>query len=164
LPADITMDLSNQATLRKIRCAIAFFIFGLVLSGITSFPLQLELNWLASLRGDSTTGFDRWIRTVRDGLNESYARHSWIAYGTDWLAFAHLVIAIFFIGAWIDPVRNIWIIHAGLLACALVIPLALICGPIRGVPFGWRLIDSSFGVIGAIPLLYAARLANHIKE
>jgi len=158
------MDPSIQASVRKIRCALGVFMFGLVLSGVTAFPLQLELNWLASVRGDSTTGFDRWIQTVRDGLNDSCGRHPWLGYGTDWLAFAHLVIAVFFIGAWVDPVRNIWIIYAGLIACALVIPLAFICGPIRGIPFGWRMIDCSFGVIGAIPLLYALRLVKHIRR
>lgn len=157
------MDPSTRATFGKIRCAIGLFIFGLVLSGVTAFPLQLELNWLASVRGDATSGFDRWIHTVRDGLNDSYAHYPWLGYGTDWLAFAHLVIAIFFIGAWVDPVRNIWIVYGGLIACALVIPLALICGPIRGIPLGWRMIDCSFGVIGAIPLLYALRLTKDIE-
>ncbi|HZF87838.1 hypothetical protein [Streptomyces sp.] len=31
-------------------------------------------------------------------------------------------------------------------------PLALICGPLRGIPFWWSLIDMSFGVFGVIPL------------
>jgi hypothetical protein len=58
-----------------------------------------------------------------------------LAYGTDWLAFAHLVIAIAFLGPLKDPVRNIWVVEFGMIACLLVIPLALICGPIRGIPF-----------------------------
>jgi hypothetical protein len=33
--------------------------------------------------------------------------HPWLAYGTDWLAFAHIVIAVFFIGPFVDPVQNI---------------------------------------------------------
>jgi hypothetical protein len=45
------------------------------------------------------------------------------------------------------------IITFGLIACASVIPLALIAGPIRGIPFPWRLIDCSFGVLGSVPLL-----------
>ena len=56
------------------------------------------------------------------------------AYGTDWLAFGHFVIALFFVGAWRDPVRHVWILHAGLIACR-VIPLALICGAIRAFRF-----------------------------
>lgn len=163
------MDPSS-ATLTKLRWVLALFILGLVVSGITAFPLQLELEHLAALRGlesataaDISPGFDRWIVTVRDGLRSSYAQYPWLAYGTDWLAFAHIVIAIFFIGPFIDPVRNIWILQAGLIACLLVIPLALICGAIRQIPFGWRLIDCSFGVIGAIPLYYCLRLTRTQK-
>jgi hypothetical protein len=73
-------------------------------------------------------------------------------YGTDWLAFAHIVIAIAFVGPLRDPVRNIWVVEFGLIACALVIPAALIFGPLRGIPFFWQLIDCSFGVGGFIPL------------
>lgn len=39
-----------------------------------------------------------------------------------------------------------------MIACAGIIPLALICGAIRGIPFYWRLIDCAFGVFGIIPL------------
>jgi len=124
---------------------LALFILGLVLSGITSFPLQRELEALASVRGlermtpaDAGNAFDHWILTVRDGLRETYARHPWLAYGMDWLAFAHLVIALFFIGPLVNPVRNIWILQAGIIACVLIVPLALICGAIRQVPLGWR--------------------------
>jgi uncharacterized membrane protein len=45
----------------------------------------------------------------------------------------------------------------GLIASAAVIPLALIAGPIRGIPFPWRLIDCSFGIIASVPLLLAMR-------
>jgi len=43
-----------------------------------------------------------------------------------------------------------------MIACAGIVPLALICGPIRGIPFWWTVIDISFGVFGVIPL-YAVR-------
>jgi hypothetical protein len=39
-----------------------------------------------------------------------------------------------------------------MIACAGIIPLALICGPVRGIPFWWSVIDMSFGVFGVIPL------------
>lgn len=92
-----------------------------------------------------------------------YAAHPWIAYGTDWLAFAHLVLALFFIGPWRDPIRNVWVLHAGLMACLLVLPLALICGPLRGIPLYWRLLDCSFGVFGAVLLLYCLRLVKRME-
>jgi hypothetical protein len=149
--------------LGKIRWALGIFIAGLVLSGITAFPLQLELNWLAGRLGEPDNSFERWIITVRDGLSDTYQKYPWMGYGTDWLAFAHLIIAPFFIGPFIDPVRNMSTIYAGLAACACVVPLALICGAIRDIPIGWRLIDCSFGVIGAIPLLYVLRLVRKMS-
>ena len=39
-----------------------------------------------------------------------------------------------------------------MIACVLIVPLALICGPLRGIPPFWQLIDCSFGVFGIIPL------------
>jgi len=66
-----------------------------------------------------------------------------------------LYLALFILGPYRDPVRNKWVIDFGLFACAAVIPLALIAGPLRGIPLYWRLIDCSFGLLGAIPLLLA---------
>ena len=165
MTADPAESDPKLKTLRRCRCVIGLFMLTLVFSGMTAFPLQHELQLLASARGigaQVTTqgGLDAWIATVRDGLTQTYARYPWIAYGTDWLAFAHIVIAVFFIGPLMDPVRNVWVLKAGLIACGLVIPLALICGPIRQIPFGWRLIDCSFGVFGAVPLWYCLRLTK----
>ena len=92
-----------------------------------------------------------------EALRETYAKYPFMAYGTDWLAFAHIVIALFFIGPFVRPEGNRWVIAAGMIACGLVVVLALICGPIRGIPFFWRLIDCSFGVFGFIPLWFAWR-------
>ena len=161
----------ERAGLQKFRIVLGLFMVGLILSGVTAFPLQRELGTLTGLRGlehtaaaDATNSFDHWILTVRDGLRDSYAQHPWLAYGTDWLAFSHLVLAIFFVGPLRDPVRNVWVLQAGLIACGLVIPLALVCGPIREIPFGWRLIDCSFGVFGAVPLWYCLRLARAMEK
>lgn len=166
------MDLNappdlDPAVLRKYRLVLLLFIFGLVISGVTAFPLQQELDWVTKLRGlDPGTGaqpgngLDHWLLTVRDGLRSAYAHSPWLAYGTDWLAFAHLVLAIFFIGPLLDPLRNVWVLKAGLVACVLVPSLALICGPLRGIPWAWRLIDCSFGIAGALPLWYCLRLTR----
>lgn len=157
--------------LRRIRIALSLFIAGLVLSGVTAFPLLHELEWMTAARGlaevhpgEVAGGFDRWILTVRDGLRDIHSKYPWMAYGTDWLAFAHLVIAVFFIGPWMDPVRNVWVLRAGVIACVGVIPLALICGEVRQIPLGWRLIDGSFGVLGVIPLLYCLRLVRSMES
>ena len=152
--------MTQSHHLQRIRFWLAVFIIGLALSGITAFPLETELNWLVStlhagwLRPISEfTGLLPWIERVNDALRNTNALYPFLAYGTDWLAFAHLVIAVAFIGPYIDPVRNKWVITFGLIACAGVIPLALIAGAIRGVPLPWRLIDCSFGIFGSMPLL-----------
>ena len=150
--------------LRRIRFWLAVFIAGLVVSGITAFPLQTELGWLDSLLHSSRvremaefTGLLPWIERVHEGLRATNGRYPFLAYGTDWLAFAHLVIAVAFIGPYIEPVRNKWVITFGLIASAGVIPLAFIAGSVRGIPLPWRLIDCSFGVLGCIPLLICRR-------
>lgn len=160
----------ESVLLRRYRLVLGFFIAALIASGLTAFPLLHELEILASLLRipaaadpQSFSGLQFWIATVRDGLRDVHASHPWLAYGTDWLAFGHIVIAMFFIGPWRNPVANAWVLRVGLVACAGVIPLALICGPIRGIPFYWQLIDCSFGVVGALPLLYCLRLTRRMQ-
>jgi hypothetical protein len=63
-----------------------------------------------------------------------------------------------------DPVKNVWVVEFGMIACVLVIPLALICGPLRGVPWFWRLIDCSFGVFGLVPLEIARRMIVKVAQ
>jgi hypothetical protein len=156
--------LQESDHLRVIRLWLSLFIAGLVLSGVTAFPLEAELHWfLLVLRTGPLrqiaeyTHFLAWIMRVYDALCITNKQYPFLAYGTDWLAFAHLVIAFAFLGPYRDPVRNRWFITFGLCACAGVIPLALIAGPLRGIPIAWRIIDCSFGVIGAIPLLLCRR-------
>jgi hypothetical protein len=146
--------------LHRIRFWLAVFMAGLVVSGVTAFPLQTEIGWMASLlRGGAlrsiseSTGLLPWLERVNAGLSATNASYPFLAYGTDWLAFAHLAIAVAFVGPYIDPVRNKWVITFGLIACAGVIPLALLAGQVRGIPLAWRLVDCSFGIFGSIPLL-----------
>lgn len=147
------------------------FIIGLVLSGVTAFPLLGEMKLLVHFLGldgavspAGYSGLDYWILTVRFGLEDMYGRYPWIAYGTDWLAFGHIIIALFFIA----PLRRPWearpVLQVGIVACVGVIPLALVCGGIRGIPPYWRAIDCSFGLFGILPLLYSLRLLPFIKQ
>lgn len=152
------MSTSNHK--RRIRFWLAVFISGLVVSGVTAFPLESELRFFVSKLHTgalqpiaSSTHLLPWVERVSTALTATNAAYPFIAYGTDWLAFAHLVIAIAFIGPFLDPVRNKWVVTFGLIACAGVIPLALLAGYVRQIPPGWRLIDSSFGVFGVVPLL-----------
>lgn len=157
--------------IRHIRFWLAAFMVGLVLSGLTAFPLVTELRWLVGLVHVGAirplaewTGMLRWIERVSDAVGLTDASYPFLAYGTDWLAFAHLVIAIAFVGPYLDPVRNKWVITFGLIACAGVIPLALIAGEARGIPIGWRLIDCSFGVLGSVPLLICRRWVGMMER
>ncbi|MEV5597869.1 hypothetical protein [Streptomyces sp. NPDC052496] len=161
----------RKALRRRIRIWLVVFIIGLVLSGLTAFPLVTELRWADTLlRSDASPlgghfpGLVEWIGRAREGLEATDAKYPFLLYGTDWLAFAHLVIAVAFYGPFRDPVRNIWVIDFGMIACAGIIPLALICGPIRGIPFYWQLIDMSFGVFGVIPLLVVRRMIKRLES
>lgn len=62
------------------------------------------------------------------------------------------------------PFDDRGVLYIGLVACAGVILVALICGPIRGIPFFWTLIDCSFGVLGAIPLFYCLSLTQKMPN
>ena len=154
--------------LRSIRVWLVIFIIGLVLSGVTAFPLQSELSLLVRLSAslhlaDHAPALNQWLITVHTALTDENSRYPFLAYGTDWLAFAHIVLAIAFIGPLLDPVRNKWVITFGLIACAGVLPLALIAGPLRGIPFYWRLIDCSFGIFGCIPLWIVHRKITRLE-
>ncbi|MET8577491.1 hypothetical protein [Streptomyces sp. NPDC005012] len=155
----------RAALLRGIRCWLLFFVVCLVLSGVTAFPLVHELRWAEQALSvlPAPDGLTEWITRVRRGLDEADAEYPFLLYGTDWLAFAHLVIAVAFWGPYRDPVRNIWVIEFGMIACAGIVPLALICGPIRGIPVFWMLIDMSFGVFGVIPLLILRRRIKRLE-
>jgi hypothetical protein len=103
------------------------------------------------------TAMATWIGVVQDAIIVTDRTYPFLFYGTDWLAFAHVILAIAFIGPFRDPIRNIWIVEFGMLACILVLPTAFLFGSIRGIPFFWQLIDCSFGVLGVIPLWLAHR-------
>ena len=154
--------------LRATRFWLGIVMAGLILSGFTAFPLETELHFfLIFLQSSALRPFAEfthllpWISRVYSALASTNRQFPFLAYGTDWLAFAHLVIAVAFIGPYRDPVRNKWVITFGLIACAGVIPLALIAGQVRGLPIVWRLVDCSFGIFGGIPLLSCRR---HILE
>ncbi len=159
------------ALLRRIRFVLGGFVLGLILSGLTAFPLTWEVNLLAHWLGAGQTatpdqfgGLTEWIVRVRNALRITDASYPFLAYGYDWLAFAHLMIALAFIGPWRDPVRNVWIIEWTMLCCLAIFPLAFICGPIRGIPFYWQLIDCSFGAIGILPLWWCRRAIAELNS
>ncbi|GAA3502278.1 hypothetical protein GCM10019016_093860 [Streptomyces prasinosporus] len=161
--------MSDRAALLKgIRVWLVFFVVCLVLSGATAFPLVHELRWaeeaLRSLGApEHLPALMEWIERVRRGLDTADAEYPFLLYGTDWLAFAHLVIAVAFYGPYRDPVRNIWVVEFGMIACAGIVPLALVCGPVRGIPFWWSVVDMAFGVFGVIPLYVVRRRIKRLE-
>lgn len=146
----------------NIKQWLYFFMAALFISGLTAMPVKAEINLLYKWTED--IDFIRpWMEKLYIGINETSAKHPFLFYGYDWLAFAHFVLAILFIGPLKDPVKNKWVIEFGIIACLLIIPFALIAGYARGIPVGWRLLDCSFGVIGVIPLLICLKKINRLE-
>jgi hypothetical protein len=139
---------------------LKFFIAALFISGLTAIPVEQELNWLVS-HFPFEGSIKGWLQEVQIGVQQTARSYPFLFYGYDWLAFAHFILAILFIGPLRNPVKNKWVIEFGIIACFLIIPFALIAGHFRGMPFWWRLIDCSFGVIGMIPLFICL---HHIKK
>jgi len=157
------MNTSHFKEKRRIRNAIIIFIVGLFLSGITAFPIETELNIILQYI-DTSSFLGRWVDSIYIAVSTTNLTYPFLAYGTDWLAFAHILFAILFIGPLIDPIRNKWVIQFGIIACIMIFPLAFIAGDIRSIPIFWRLIDCSFGIIGIIPLWYCYKKINHLES
>ena len=129
----------------RVKTFTWIFLVGLVFSGVTAIPLRSEVDWLVKLTraqdlvqtpgSASPPAWALWLTKVQAALHELSIKNGFLFYGTDWLAFGHFMIAIAFIGALRDPVRNAWLFTFGLIACVLVIPYALVCGAFRGIPF-----------------------------
>ena len=158
------MSTSTGKLRKEIRAWILFFIIALLLSGITAFAVETELRWLCSWWPGQQSAFYKWLYSCYQAIKDINERYPFLAYGYDWLAFAHIVIAISFIGPLKDPVKNIWIIEFGCIACIAIIPLAFIAGHIRQIPFYWQLIDCSFGIIGIIPLLVCHKKIKQLEK
>ena len=152
----------EQKLLWQIKRLLYVFIAGLFLSGITAFPIHTQLAYahqlIASFQIDNSVS--QWIEKVYEGVDAMQIQYPFIAYGTDWLAFAHIILAVLFAGILKDPVKNIWVLQFGLIACAGIFPLALIAGTIREIPWYWQLIDCSFGLLGGLVLWICYQKVN----
>ena len=136
---------------KSIRRWLAFFMTMLAISGLTAIPAEAELSFARKFFDDSSF-IGNWLSEILLAIKNTSDRYPYLFYGYDWLAFAHIVLAIAFIGPYKDPVKNRWVIEFGAIACLLIIPFALVAGYFREIPFWWRLIDCSFGILGLIPL------------
>ena len=146
-----------------IKICIWAVIIGLALSGLTAFPIQTELAWLVNHSSALPEMLKVYLIAVYQAIKTTNQYYPYLSYGTDWLAFAHLLLALLFVGPLRDPAKNIWVIEFGMIACLLIFPLAFIAGSIRDIPIFWRLIDCSFGVFAFIPLYIAYRDIKKIK-
>jgi hypothetical protein len=155
----------------RVRTWTLVFIIGLVLSGVTALPIPSEVEAASAILGSDLSAGGRlpafvagWLRTVTDGIRSTSERAPFMFYGTDWLAFGHLMIALAFVGALRDPVRNRWLYQFGMAACALVPLWALIFGHLRGIPVWWRAMDASFGVVGFVPVWLCHRWTGVLEQ
>jgi hypothetical protein len=146
--------------LKRAKWMLGIVVFGLLVSGITVWPAIPELKMFVHIvwgDGEPTGVLHSFILQAIEGLESVETNYPFILYAHDWLAFAHIVLAILFAGAIRDPVRNVWIVQCGLIMCALVPGFAGICIPIRGLPLVWFWIDFAFAPAAALPLWIALR-------
>lgn len=155
------MDKQTIRYRRQIRYMIVFFMVSLTISGLTAMPAREGVSWLVSVVPQSWTMIQAYLMSVREAL---YQCNSMLFYGYDWLAFAHIVIAVLFIGVLRDPVRNIWVVEFGMIACVMILPFAFVMGEVRGIPVWWRLVDCSFGVVGIIPLWFVRDRIHRLEH
>ena len=151
---------------KRAKVMLWIVAFGLFVSGVTVWPAIPELKFAIQLfwgDAEATGEVHRFTVRILESLEVIEREHPHILYGYDWLAFAHICLAILFAGAARDPVRNIWIIQCGLIMCALIPVLAAICIPMRGIPFFWFFIDSAFAPLTALPLWIALRDVRRIE-
>ena len=161
--------MTSDHVLRSIRIWLTIVILGLFISGVTAFPLEHELDLVVRIAAhfhlaEHAPALNAWFLRVDHALADTNARYPFLAYGTDWLAFAHVVLAILFIGPYVDPIRNKWVITFGLISSLGVFFLALIAGPVRGIPPYWRVIDCSFGVVCGAILLLVLRKTSELER
>jgi len=137
---------------KQIRIYLLFFIVMLVISGLTASFVETELAVLVHyFKADGPVG--GFLHQAYIAIKQSNADYPFLAYGFDWLAFGHCVIAAFFLGPLIRPEGNAWVLLVGMGACIAIFPVVLIAGYFRQIPFFWQLIDCCFGALGIIPLM-----------
>jgi len=135
----------NRVHLQRIRLLLGVFLLGLVASGVTAIPLPWEVGLLERWVGNCTLiaqtapGLVSWINRVNEGVQNAYGQHPFLAYGTDWLAFGHVAIAVAFLGPCGAYHRAG---HSS--TCPLASSASFPCG-LRGAPFWstWEKCDIS---------------------
>jgi hypothetical protein len=163
----MTSYARQQQLRHRIQAMTWVIVIGTLVTGITTLPLLHEMEAATRIfHADTAQGstFAKWLVIVRDALHDVYGRFPFFGYATDWLAFAHIVIAMLFWGALRSPMRNRWLFSWGMIISVMIVPWALISGEVRQVPLGWRLIDCSFGVLGFFPFWITSRWCGELEK
>jgi len=139
---------------KYIDICLKVFVGALALSGLCCFSLPfLSRRILTFLDALAIRGeFYSFAIKMLQGAKYNAAHYPFISYGTDWLGFAHLMFALLFVGAIMDPYKNEWVIRFGLIVCTLLVPTVLIAGAIREIPIVWRMINCAMGGVGFLLL------------
>ena len=143
--------MKEKKAIQWIRRLLMFFIIVLFLSGITAIFIEAELSFLLDIFSSSLQ-LHYWLQKVLSSYKNVNNGAPFLLYAYDWLAFAHFILAILFIGPYRNPIKNVWVIEFGLISCLLIFPVAFVAGSFREIPVGWRLVDCAFGLFGFIPL------------
>lgn len=160
----MTDNINQEKHLRsRIKAAIIITIIGLLLNGLSSIPLRTELNILLS-NSDSLPQFLRdWWTYVNQGVLETSSKYNFMRYGFDWLGFAHLIIAIAFIGPLRDPVKNQWVVQWGMIASGLGILMAFGWERLRDIPIWWSFVDAGISYLAFVILWLCNRWITKLK-
>lgn len=162
--------MTTSHALTYTRIWLIFFSAALILSGVTAIYAREGLRFLSPsfVAGSALQvhwpSIAEWLWLVYQAIEETYDKYPFLAYGYDWLAFGHFIIAIPFIMAIPDPRQNSWVITFGAIACLAVIPFALVFGTIREIPLFWRGVDTLFGIGGLFVLLFLGRQLRILKS
>ncbi len=149
---------------RKINISIWITIVGLVLNGASAFALHTELNIILHFDNMLPQSVYDWLFTVREAISDAELRNPFMLYGYDWLGFAHLFIAIAFLGPLKDPVKNEWVVKFGMIVSALTVFISLFYEQVREIPFFWSLIDAAIGLAAFIILFFCNRWIKELKK
>ena len=155
---------TNERRLRnQIKLVIVITIIGLLLNGFSAVPLRTEMRLLLSGSDSFPQFLQDWWLYVNQGVLETSDKYNFMRYGFDWLGFAHLLIAIAFIGPLRDPVKNQWVVQWGMIAAALSIAMAFGWERMRNIPVWWSFIDAGISYAAFVLLWICNRWIQQLK-
>jgi hypothetical protein len=159
----MNQSLDNKLLIR-IRVYVSMVIIGLFLSGVTAFPIETELGLLVDNFASGDSKISSWLGLAYLAVGMTNTQFPFLSYGTDWLAFAHIMFAVLFFGPLLNPVKNIWVVEFGMIAAVCIFPLAFCAGTVRGIPLFWTMIDCSFGVVTILLLIPCYRDIKKLEK